>query len=41
MQGWRSKILPKYLSVVRRAGLRTRRDLCALPLAGQLHQALS
>lgn len=34
MQGWRSKILPKYLFVVRRAGLRTRCDLCARPFGG-------
>lgn len=30
MQGWGSKISPKYLSVVRTAGLRTGRALCAL-----------
>lgn len=34
MQGCRSKILPKYLSVVRRAGLRTKHVLCALPIGG-------
>lgn len=40
MQGWGSKILPKYLSVVRETGLRTGHAVCPSLWWIQLQQAL-